>query len=105
MLSDLVKREAIMFSALLASGVLVLPFAIYLVGDQLIGEYAPGANGFDLATDLWLALGRGHWAAWLLVASPYLVVQALRAARALWRSRKAVTRITDSPPHARNWRP
>lgn len=98
------RREAIILSALLAFGVLVMPFAIYLVGSRVIGEYRPDANAASLAVDLWGALAGGSWAAWLLVASPYLVVQALRAARALWRGRKPVTHVTNPRRETRNWR-
>lgn len=98
------KRETLILSALLAFGVLVLPFAIYVVGSQLIGEYRPDATAASLALDLWAALGTGHWAAWLLVTSPYLVVQALRSARALWRGRRPVTQVTNPRRGTGNWR-
>lgn len=80
-MARIVKREALLLGALLAVGVFVLPFAIYFVGANIIGEYEPGATALSLAGDLWVALLRGEWAAWLLVASPYVVIQSLRAAR------------------------
>lgn len=98
------KREAMLLSALLACGVLVLPFAVYVVGSRIIGEYRADANAASLALDLWAALGAGHWAAWVLVTSPYLVVQALRAARTLWRGRKPVTQVTNPRRERGNWR-
>lgn len=104
MMSPILKREAIVLAGLLGAGVLLLPFAVYGVGVYVIGEYEPGADAFSFAIDLWLALGRGHWAAWVLVTSPYLCVQALRLAGTLWRSRRPVTRFTESAPDTRNWR-
>lgn len=98
------RREVILLSALLAFGVLVLPFAVYFVGQRIFGEYEAGANALSFAVDLWAALARGDWAAWVLVASPCLVTQALRAARGLMRRRGRVTRVTDSERDTRNWR-
>lgn len=100
----LLKREAILLAVLAAFGVIALPFGVYVVGAQIIGEYRSGANALSLPIDVWAALGRGHWAAWLLVASPYVVIQALRLALALWRARKPVTHVTDPAPETRNWR-
>lgn len=98
------KREAVVFAALAAFGILVLPFAVYGLGLRVFGEYGPDADALSLAIDLWATLGRGEWAAWLLVGSPYLVIQALRLARRLWRVRKPVTRVTDPESDTRNWR-
>jgi hypothetical protein len=103
-MTHLLKREAILLTALLAFGLLVLPFVIYLIGAQLFGEYEPGANAFSFLVDLWLELYRGHRAAWLLVGSPYLVIQGVRLAGVFWRSRKSVTHVTESAPGTRNWR-
>lgn len=98
------RREALIFSTLLGFGVLVLPFAVYAVGVRIIGEYEPDATFLSLPVDLWSALATGEWAAWLLVLSPYAVVQTLRGSLRLWRGRRAVTPVTESHPRARNWR-
>ena len=98
------KREAAVFAVLLGVGLLVLPLAVYVVGARIFGEYAPDADALTLAVDLWIALGRGSWAGWLLVLSPYLVIQALRLAGRLWRARKPVTGVTKVDPETRNWR-
>ncbi len=97
------RREGIVLASLLGFGLLLLPFAVYVIGRPIFGEYEPGANAFGLAVDVWTALG-GNWAAWLLVLSPYLVVQLLRAAWVLWRGRKRVTSVTDPQREAGNWR-
>lgn len=98
------KREVIVFVTLLAVGVLVLPFPIYFVGDRVIGEYGPDATPFSLALDLWAALAGGHWAGWLLALTPYVFVQALRAAWRIWRGSGDVTHVTNPPAETRNWR-
>jgi hypothetical protein len=79
------KRELAITGTLLGFGLLLLPLAIYWVGQQVVGEYAPGADALNLASELWLALWRGNFAAWTLVLSPLLVVQLLRLARWIWR--------------------
>ncbi|HEY8521690.1 MAG TPA: hypothetical protein VIN61_16590 [Gammaproteobacteria bacterium] len=86
-MTDRLKLEAAIAAALLSFGVLVLPFAIYVVGVQVVGPYAEGEGVLDLAADVWTALGRGQLAAWLLVLAPYLVVQLARLTRLIWRSR------------------
>ncbi len=94
-MAERLKTEIVILGALLCFGVLVLPFAIYAVGGQLVGEYRPGAGPLDLANDVWSALGRGELAAWILVAAPYAVVQLLRLAGLIWRTRPSVSRVTD----------
>ena len=89
------KTEFVIAGVLLCFGVLALPFAIYFVGLQLVGEYRPDAGPMDLAGDLWAALGAGEPGAWLLVSAPYLTVQLLRLARAIWRWRPTVSGVTD----------
>ena len=81
------QRETAIAAALLAFGLLALPFAIYLVGQQLLGEYAEGAGALALAESIWLDLLALRLPAWLLVLSPYLLIQLARAVRRIWRRR------------------
>ena len=81
------KKELILAAFLLAIGLLVLPVAIYWVGIQVIGEYAPDAGLLDLMLSIWSALSAGEWSAWLLVLSPYVVILMARGARAAWRAK------------------
>jgi len=83
----ILKRELLIAGILLAVGFLVLPVAIYWVGLQVIGEYAPDAGLLDLMLAIWSALLAGQWSAWLLVLSPYLVILLCRAARMTWRAK------------------
>jgi hypothetical protein len=44
---------------------------------------------------IWEALGRGAWPAWVLLLSPYFVVQLSRLTIRIARSRLRVTPVTD----------
>lgn len=84
--NEVLKREVIIGAALFAFGFFVLPLAIYWVGRELIGEYAPDAGVWTLMESIWADLLSFRLAAWLLVLSPYGVVQLLRLARRCWRA-------------------
>jgi hypothetical protein len=79
------RREITIAAATLAFGLLVLPFAIYLVGQRLIGEYAEDAGAMDLAESIWIDLLALRVPTWALVLSPYLLVQFIRWVRRVWR--------------------
>jgi hypothetical protein len=85
-MTPLWKRELTLTGVLLAIGLLVLPLSIFAVGQQVIGEYEGGIVG--LMGAIWAALAGGQWPAWLLVLSPYVVVQLLRLTRTIVRSRR-----------------
>lgn len=80
------KRELTIAAILLAVGLVGLPLAIYGVGLQIIGDYAEDADYVDLTLAIWAALSEGHWAAWLLVLSPLVVISMLRGAKRLLRT-------------------
>jgi len=80
------RRELVIATAMLAFGLFVLPMAIYSVGVRVIGSYGTEGGMLDLAETIWRdLLALAPWA-WLLVLSPYVVVQALRLALRMWRS-------------------
>lgn len=81
------QREISIAAVALGFGLFVLPFAIYLVGQRLLGEYRADAGAMALAEALWLGLLSLSLPAWILVLSPYLVVQLLRWVRRVWRPR------------------
>jgi hypothetical protein len=81
------QRETAIAAGMLAFGLLALPFAIYMVGQQLLGEYAEGGGALMLAESIWLDLLALRLPAWLLVLTPYLLVQLARAVRRTWRRR------------------
>jgi uncharacterized membrane protein HdeD (DUF308 family) len=74
------KKELTIAALLLGFGFLVLPIAIYWVGQQVIGEYAPDAGVLDLAEAIWSDLLQLRPSAWTLVLAPYLMVQLVRLA-------------------------
>jgi hypothetical protein len=81
------QRETAIAAGMLAFGLLALPFAIYLVGQRLLGDYSEGAGALALAESIWLDLLALRLPAWLLVLSPYLLVQLARAVRRTWQRR------------------
>jgi len=78
------RNEAILAGLLLAFGLFILPVAIYFVGLQIIGNYE-GGGAVGLVLELWSALVRADAVAWVLVLSPYFVVQLLRLTWKIWR--------------------
>ena len=81
------QREVAIAAGLLAFGLLALPFAIYVVGQRLLGEYGEGAGALALAESIWLDLLALRLPAWILVLSPYLTIQLARGVRRVWRRR------------------
>jgi hypothetical protein len=79
------KFELVLFAALLCTGVVLLPLAVYWVGQFVVGEYESDGGVGGLLGALWDDLGQGSIPAWILVASPYVVIQLFRLARALLR--------------------
>jgi hypothetical protein len=88
-------RETWIAATLLAFGVLALPPAIYLVGQQVFGPYDAEGGLTSLVDRVWLDLAQGEPVAWLLVLSPYVVVQLGRASLTLFRGRR-----TREPDHS-----
>ncbi|MDZ7770918.1 MAG: hypothetical protein U5K38_18645 [Woeseiaceae bacterium] len=71
------KRELALFLILMLFGILLLPIAIYFVGDAIFGDYA-GAGFSDFYSTLHEALRGGELMVWYLVLSPYVILQLLR---------------------------
>ena len=80
-----VKRELVLAGSLLGFGLFVLPGAVYLVGQTVVGEYPADGGVLALAVNIWADMLRGNPLALVLVISPYGIVQLLRLARRLWR--------------------
>ena len=80
-----VKRELALAGALIGLGVLVLPGAVYLVGQTVVGDYPADGGVLALAVSIWVEMVRGNPLALVLVLSPYGIVQLLRLSRCLWR--------------------
>ena len=78
-------REGVVFLSLLLFGVLLLPVAVYLIGQTVFGAYGGDGYGEFFAT-LAGKLVAFEWAAWFLVLSPYLAIQAFRITVFGWRA-------------------
>jgi hypothetical protein len=79
-----ITREAALLLGFLFLGLVLLPIAIYLVGQAIFGEY--GGSGFGhFYSGLSNRIRGGDAAAWFLVLSPYLGLQTLRLIALGWR--------------------
>jgi len=89
------KREFTIAAAMLAFGIFVLPFAIYIVGQRLIGEYDTEAGVMALAEHIWTDFLSLRAAAWILILGPYVTVLLMRGIRRVWRRKRAVIPVTE----------
>lgn len=83
-----IKRELVLAGSLLGLGFFVLPGAVYLVGQTVVGEYPADGGMLALAVNIWADMVRGNPLALVLVFSPYGIVQLLRLSRRLWRRQR-----------------
>jgi hypothetical protein len=81
-------REALLALGLVAFGLILLPALVYLVGQQVVGEYPDGIGGLYAAVGD--ALMAGNPLAWILILSPYVTIQLLRLLLRLRPSRRTV---------------
>ena len=78
------KKEVAIFLAMLFLGLVILPLAIWFVGNAVFGDY--GGSGYgDFFSNLSLKIRSGNVATWFLVLSPLLALQTVRLALAGWR--------------------
>ena len=78
------KREAAIFLAMLFFGLVILPVAIWYIGNVVFGDYG-GAGYGDFFGNLTVRIVSGNLSAWFLVLSPWLTLQAVRLTLASWR--------------------
>jgi hypothetical protein len=84
-LKQRLRKEVALLSGLLFLGLVLMPIAIYAVGDAIFGDY--GGRGYgDFFGTLSAKLRNGDGVAWFLVSSPYLAWQCLRLMAFGWRS-------------------
>jgi hypothetical protein len=79
-----IVRELALFLGFFFVGLVLLPIAIYLVGQAIFGEYGGGSYGY-FYSELSGRVRAGDAAAWFLVLSPYLGWQTLRLIGLGWR--------------------
>jgi hypothetical protein len=84
-LAGRVKKEALLFLALLFFGFVIMPIGIWFVGKAVFGEYG-GAGYADFFGNLSAKIRAGDTVAWFLVLSPWIVWQILRLAAFGWRA-------------------
>ena len=70
-------KEIALLLCLLLVGLLLVPIAIYVVGERIFGEYG-GAGFMAFYGDLHGEIRAGDPVVWFLVLSPYLVWQLFR---------------------------
>ena len=79
-----IRKEALLLLVLFAAGIILMPAVIYFIGQMIFGNYGGDGFGFFLG-----AIGKklitADGVAWLLVASPYLILQCLRITAYAWR--------------------
>ena len=79
------NKELLLFGILFFAGLFVLPLCIYIVGQNVIGEYSPETGISGLYGAIWGDLARLGFGAWALVLSPWLIIQLCRVAIRVWR--------------------
>lgn len=82
------ERELALFLLLVFAGLVLLPIAVYLVGDAIFGPYA-GAGFSGFYSTLHDKLRSGEPAVWFLVLSPWLLWQMLRLTFVVFRLSRA----------------
>ncbi len=88
------RRELIITGVLILLGLLLLPVAIYLVGNALFTEGYGGGNFGDFARDFGSDLLSGSLPMWFLVLSPLITISLFRLA--IWGVRKSPTVASNS---------
>lgn len=78
-------REAALLIGLLFVGMLLLPVAVYLIGQRILGEFG-GAGFSGFFGTLAAKLRSGDQVAWFLVLTPNLAVVVLRMMAWGWRA-------------------
>ena len=90
------KFELALTATLLAVGLVLMPAAIYWIGEAVVGDYAGEEGLWGLVRSIWADAGKGRPAAWGLFLAPYLVVQLVRLSLVCLRPPPAVTQVTNN---------
>lgn len=78
-----ILKEVALFTGLLFVGFVLMPIAIYWVGQNVLGEY--GGQGYsDFFATLSTKIRGGELIPWFFVLSPYLAWQLLRLTFFVW---------------------
>ena len=79
-----IRKEALLLLVLFAAGIVLMPAVIYFTGQMIFGDYGGDGFGFFFGA-IGEKLITADGVAWLLVASPYLILQCLRITAYAWR--------------------
>jgi len=78
-----ILKEVALFTGLLFAGFVLVPIAIYWVGQNVLGEY--GGQGYsDFFATLSAKIRGGELVSWFFILSPYLAWQLLRLTVFAW---------------------
>jgi hypothetical protein len=87
-------RELILIAGALLFGVILVPIAIWLVGNRILGPYTHGTNlhagPMALLGDFFEGLSRGWVSYWIVALGPLVIILLARVAWALIRPKPAV---------------
>jgi hypothetical protein len=84
-LKQMALKELALFLVLLFFGFVLVPIAIYFVGQIVLGQF--GGHGYgDFFGALSNKIRSGDTTAWFFALSPYLVWQTLRLTLHAWRA-------------------
>ena len=78
------RRELYILGGALATGLIVMPVCVYVVGTLTLGPYASG-GWVALFADLFKGLVRGWWVTWGIVLGPYALIAFVRGVRLIYR--------------------
>jgi len=67
------RRWVLLVLSLLAAGLVLLPLAVYVFGQQVVGPYEGSGGIIGFTGSIYAGLLRAEASAWLLVASPALL--------------------------------
>ncbi len=87
-------RELALLSVLVFIGLALVPLAVYLVGEAVFGDYGGGGFG-AFYRNLHAQFRDGSPAVWLLLLSPYVLWQLVRATA--WGVRRTARKETRDP--------
>lgn len=82
---SIIRKELALLVVFLFIGIVLLPVAVYFVGQAIFGEYGGQSYG-QFFGDLASRLRGAEGAAWFLALSPYLGWQTLRLIVHGWRA-------------------
>ena len=85
--ADRLRTELRALLIALLVGLLIVPVAIFIVGQLTLGPYREAAGLGTFLADYYVQLARGDGATWLMTTAPLMLWLALRGLGWIWRQR------------------